>query len=208
MYKLLIFRVNIEETASFFPKFLHDKCRIKLQRQAKTAKMSIKSKGLTKHSATWMFKSLPDFPNPRRKQCGHCHQYPDPPHNISTCPVRLDTVSKGGRKKKPLMDLSDKKQGKDRIQSLIDHFEKFCEVSGENEKDVLAFQYRRQLNKEGKIKSAKTFENFHYNPSQILIKPLSPRKVASRTVMMGASWNKSRSVAMVLFHLCEDVCLL
>ena len=95
------------------------------------------------------------------------------------------------------MNLSDKKQGKERIQSLIEHFEQFCKAEGESEKDVLAFQYRRELNKEGKIKAAKTFESFHHNPSQILIKPLSPRKTASRSVMMGASWNKSRSVVLL-----------
>ena len=90
------------------------------------------------------------------------------------------------------MSLVDRLQGKARIQPIIDFFEEFCSVNNENKKDVLAFEYRRQLHIEGKQKSARTFESFHKQPSQILVKPLSPRKTASRAVMTGMSWNKSR----------------
>ena len=92
------------------------------------------------------------------------------------------------------MELSDRKQGKERIQPLIDKFENLCEIEKESPMDVLAFEYRRELIKEGKVKAARTFESFHKNPSQILIMTLSPRKTASRSVMNGVSWNKSRSV--------------
>ena len=100
--------------------------------------------------------------------------------------------SKPGKPKRPLMSLVDRKQGKMRIKPLVDYFEEFCKDNNENKKDVLAFEYRRELYLEGKPKSAKTFERFHKQPSQILVKPFSPRKVASRAVVTGTSWNKSR----------------
>lgn len=188
-----VYRVKVDEIQDYFPKYVHDRCRVKIQRQAKAAKKSIRSLGLAKYEETMEVQTLPDFPSLRRKRCSFCHQYPDPPHNSLTCPDRLAIDRQGvGRRKKPLMDLSDRKQGKERIQSLIDKFEEFCELEREAQKDVVAFQYRRLLNKEGKVKAAKTFESFHKNPSQILVKPLSPRKTASRSVMNGVSWNKSR----------------
>ena len=90
------------------------------------------------------------------------------------------------------MELSDRKQGKQRISPLIEYFENYCESNGEDKKDVLAFEYRRELNNLGQYKAAKSFERFHKNPSMILVQPLSPRKTASRSVMSGMSWNKSR----------------
>ena len=90
------------------------------------------------------------------------------------------------------MELSDRKQGKERLKPLIDFFEQFSETNKEDQKDVLAFQYRRELNNQGKYREAKNFESFNKNPSLILVKPLSPRKTASRSVMSGMSWNKSR----------------
>ena len=179
---------------------------MKVQRQAKAAKKSIRSMGSVKYEESGQVQIFPHFPSPRRKKCGFCHLYPDPPHNSLTCPDRLATDrKKAGRRKKPLMDLSDKKQGKERIQSLIDKFEEFCVVEGEAQKDVAAFQYRRLLNKEGKVRAAKTFESFHKNPSQILIKPLSPRKTASRSVMNGVSWNKSRLVSFISITTFSDL---
>ena len=191
-------RLNVYEFPEFYPKYVHAKCRVRIQRQAKAAKENIRKAGVQKHEENFTVQTLPDFPNPKRKKCGFCQIFPDPPHNSLTCPDRLakQQQGKGGRRKKPLMELSDRKQGKARIQPLIDKFENFCEIEKESPKDVLAFEYRRELIKEGKVKAARTFESFHKNPSQILIMPLSPRKTASRSVMNGVSWNKSRSVVL------------
>ena len=90
------------------------------------------------------------------------------------------------------MDLVDRKQGKERISELVEYFDGFCLAKNENKSDVLAFEYRRELNKAGKYKEAKTFEKFHRNPSLVIVQPLSPRKTASHSVMFGMSWNKSR----------------
>ena len=90
------------------------------------------------------------------------------------------------------MKLSDRKQGKERIKPLIDLIENYCEANGEDLKDVLACLYRKELNNRGKYRGAKNFEKFDKNPSLILVKPLSPRKTASWSVMSGRSWNKSR----------------
>ena len=139
---------------------------------------------------------MTEFPKPilMRRKCGFCKQVPDPIHNSLTCPVRksMEQTRRRGPPKKPLMSLSNRKQGKERIKELIDYFDNFCEVNREDKKDVLAFEYRRRLITEGKVKSARTFESFHQQPAQILVKPLSPRKTASRIVVSGQSWNKSR----------------
>ena len=90
------------------------------------------------------------------------------------------------------MKLSDRKQGKERIKPLIDLIENYCEVNGEDLKDVLAFLYRKELNNRGKYRGAKNFEKFDKNPTLMMVKPLSPRKTASWGVMSGRSWNKTR----------------
>ena len=180
--------MSVEDLPPYYPDLVHSRCRVKVQRRCKQSKKDKKNK--KPEEGRW---TLPDFPNPRRKSCSYCKIVPEVPHNSLTCPVRLSKEERVHRPRKPLMDLVDRTQAKERIQPLIDHFENYCEVKHERKKDVLAFEYRRELFKEGKYRAAKTFESFHRNPSQILIKPLSPRKTASRTVMSGMSWNKSRS---------------
>ena len=174
---------------------MHSRCRVKLQRKAQSCKLSIRSKGWQKHLSTWHYETLPEFPKPAsaKRKCGYCKLVPEPAHNSLTCPLRL-SVEEPGRKgapKKPLMSLVNTGQGKHRIKELVDFFDDYCKIHQEDKKDVLAFEYRRQLYIEGKPKSAKTFESFHHQPSQILVKPLSPRKTASRIVVSGQSWNKS-----------------
>ena len=188
------FSVNVESLPSYVPKHMHDKCRVKLNRRAQTFKMSIRSKGWDKHCETWVPEKLPSFPKPvsMRRKCGYCKVVPDPVHNSLTCPLRLQQSGRRGATKKPLMSLTNRTQGKQRIRELVDMFDNFCEVNNEDKKDVLAFEYRRALYNDGKPKSAKTFESFHQQPSQILVQPLSPRKTAGRVVVTGQSWNESR----------------
>ena len=187
LLQMVFFRRSLEDLPTYYPQMVHNKCRVKIQRKCKQIKKDRKSK--TPEESPW---NLPDFPNPRRKSCSYCRIIPEIPHNSLTCPVRLATEGKVSRPKKLLMDLVDRTQGKERIKPLINHFENFCNVNNESKKDVLAFEYRRELYKEGKPRAAKTFQSFHKNPSQLLIKPLSPRKSASRSVRTGQSWNKSR----------------
>ena len=98
---------------------------------------------------TWKLEKLPEFPKPvsLKRKCGFCKVVPDPVHNSLTCPVRLSMEKPGGRgaPKKPLMSLSNRGQGKSRIRDLVDYFDRYCEVNQEDRKDVLAFEYRRQL---------------------------------------------------------------
>ena len=89
------------------------------------------------------------------------------------------------------MSLNNRGQGKERIKEVVDFFDKYCDINQEDKKDVIAFEYRRLLFVEGTPKSAQTFESFHHQPSQILVKPLSPRNTASRIVVFGQSWIKS-----------------
>ena len=178
----------MEDLPPYFPNFVHNKCRLKIQRRLKFIKQEKRNK---RSVDPW---SLPDFPNPKRKMCGFCRVIRDIPHNSLTCPLRLAKENNVRRRpKKPLMDLVDRKQGKERIKPLIEQFENYCSVNSEKKKDILAFEYRRELFKEGKYKAAKTFESFHINRSHIVIKTLSPRKTASRSVRAGLSWNKSRN---------------
>ena len=152
--------------------------------------MSIRSK----HCETWVPEKLPSFPKPgsMRRKCGYCKVVPDPVHNSLTCPLQLQQSGRKGATKKPLMSLTNRTQGKQRIRELVDMFDNFCEVNNEDKKDVLAFEYRRTLYNDGKPRSAKTFESFHQQPSQILVQPPSPRKTAGRVVVTGQSWNESR----------------
>ena len=111
------------------------------------------------------------------------------PHNSLTCPVRLaneNEGAKGARKKKPLMDLVDRRQGKGRIQGLIGYFDEFCSLNNEVKKDVLAFEYRRELNNRGKYRAAKTFDSFHHKPSQILVKPSHQENLPAELSRLGS----------------------
>ena len=183
----------MESLPTHFPKYVHYKCKTKLKRHVTAHRVSKQSKTRVKHEQIWENKELPNFPKPaHRKMCGFCKVVPSIPHNSLTCPKRLAKQSTPGKPKRPLMSLVDRKQGKERIKDLVDFFDGFCKSNNENKKDVTAFLYRRQLNIEGKPKSARTFDSFHKQPSQILVKPFSPRKTASRAIMTGTSWNKSR----------------
>ena len=192
---ILCFRLDVKDLPQHFPKVIHQKCRRGLERKVVKVKASIRKHGHVKHSALWDYETLIDFPPPTPRRCGFCKEYPFPAHNSLTCPIRLSGDQSRqtiGRPKKPLMKLADRKQGNERIKPLIEFFEKYCDENGEDKKDVIAFEYRRELNKSGKYLAAKTFDTFHDNPSLVLVQPLSPRKTASRSVMSGMSWNKSR----------------
>ena len=174
---------------------MHQICRRALVRKSAKVKLSVKNKGKAKHAETWKYETLPKFDQPKSRMCGFCKEFPTPPHNSLTCPLRLDhdqSKQRAGRPKKPLMNLADRRQGKERIKPLLEFFENYCETNDEDKKDILAFEYRRELNKSGEYRAAKTFEKFHKKPSLMLVQPLSPRKTASRSVMSGLSWNKSR----------------
>ena len=163
-----------------------------MERKALKVKNSIRINGRIKHETIWKYEALPEFlQKPQSRKCGFCKEIPVPVLNSLTCPLRINH-SHGhhqgtGRPRKPLMELTDRKQGKERIKPLLDFFELFCETNKEDKKDVLAFQYRRELNNRGKYREAKNFDSFNQNPSLMMVKPLSPRKTASRSVMSGMS---------------------
>ena len=54
-----------------------------------------------------------------------------------------------------MMELVDRTQGKEIIKPLINFFDNYCADNKENKKDVLAFEYRRELFKEGKYQCSK-----------------------------------------------------
>ena len=145
-------RRNVDDLPGFLPSIVHNKCRLKLQRRSKFVKDEKKSK---RSVEDW---ALPEFPNPRRRHCGFCKIIPNPPHNSLTCPQTLDgeTRVRGGQKK-PLMNLADRKQAKERIKPLIEHFENYCSVNKEKKKDVLAFEYRSKKENTEQQKLSKVF---------------------------------------------------
>ena len=128
------FLVEPAKLPEHFPKDIHKNCVRGLERKAKKAQALVRSKG----REGWQFESLPSFPNPKRRKCGFCKEFPDPVHNSLTCPLRTSrdrSTLRTGRPRRPLMDLVDRKQGKDRIKNLVEYFDSFCLENSENKKD-------------------------------------------------------------------------
>jgi hypothetical protein len=177
------YQIDVQSEPDFLPKNLHRYCFQSLERKFKKFCKNKKEKvpdGIP---------LLPAFVQKGQQKCTGCNKY-NTGHNRASC-NEVSSQKSVRKKRRQLMDLANRDQGNARSKDWLAYTEKFCKDNGEDLKDLLAFNLRRCLYREGLVTKAENLDKIMRGQTTNF-DPLSHRTSWSRTICSNRSYNQYR----------------